>query len=274
MAGVYRTALLSLNEITVLPGRREVVKATVESLAASIKKIGMQNPISVRSEKGRRFVLIAGRHRLEAMRILGENLILASVMNIDDVEARLWEISENLHRAELTVLERSEQVSEWVSLTEAARPQAFSNEVRSKIAKDGTERGRPEGGVRAAARELGMKLTNVQQSNRIAKLTDEAKEAAIEAGLDDNQSALLKIAAATTAAEQVEVVAEIVADKAEPKRRKDDETKVEVVGVAPYSRPAFGWVLTMDAFIRIHTADQVRAAGTYLLANAELAGAA
>jgi hypothetical protein len=41
-------------------------------------------------------------------------------MTVDDVEARLWEISENLHRNEMSSLEGAEQVAEWASL--AARP--------------------------------------------------------------------------------------------------------------------------------------------------------
>ena len=253
MAGVYRTALLSLNEITVLPGRREVVKATVESLAASIKKIGMQNPISVRSEKGRRFVLIAGRHRLEAMRILGENLILASVMNIDDVEARLWEISENLHRSELTVLERSEQVSEWVSLTEAKISTSVSGQVDHK-----PRGGRPTGGVAAASREIGVDRNEARRSDKIASLTDEAKEAAKEAGLDDNQTALLKIAAAKTAAEQVEVVAEIVADKA-VKTITDPPKSTQ-----GYTPPKYGWQVAIDGFIRNYP-DHVEDAINYMM---------
>lgn len=32
-------------------------------------------------------------------------------------DARLWEIAENLHRAELTVQERAEHIAEWVRLT-------------------------------------------------------------------------------------------------------------------------------------------------------------
>jgi hypothetical protein len=42
----------------------------------------------------------------------------ASAFNAGDAEARLWEISENLHRADLTELERSELTSEWVRLIE------------------------------------------------------------------------------------------------------------------------------------------------------------
>jgi hypothetical protein len=36
-------------------------------------------------------------------------------MNND--EARLWEIAENLHRAELSKVERDENVAEWIKIT-------------------------------------------------------------------------------------------------------------------------------------------------------------
>jgi hypothetical protein len=40
------------------------------------------------------------------------------VFDGDETEARRAEISENLHRAELTVQERADHIAEWVRLTE------------------------------------------------------------------------------------------------------------------------------------------------------------
>src|SRR3954471_13123367 len=56
-------------------------------------------------------------------------------------EARLWEIAENLHRADLTVQERSEHVAEWIRLTD------------EKLAQLGpvSTRGRTEGRAMKAA---------------------------------------------------------------------------------------------------------------------------
>ena len=58
----------------------------------------------------------------------------------------------------------------------------------------------PRGGVRATARELGVTRQEAQRAIAIAiaiaSIEPEAREAAREAGLDDNQSALLRIAAA------------------------------------------------------------------------------
>jgi hypothetical protein len=61
-------------------------------------------------------------------------------MNKD--ESRLWEIAENLHRAELTKLERDSNIAEWIKITERV-----SAQVAAK-----PQGGRPEGGVRAASR--------------------------------------------------------------------------------------------------------------------------
>ncbi|GLK71276.1 hypothetical protein GCM10017643_13910 [Ancylobacter dichloromethanicus] len=99
-----------------------------------------------------------------------------------------WEISENLHRAELTKLERDEQISRWVELIELKR---ISRQPDEKI-----ERGRPESGVAAASRELGISEPDARRAVNVASLSDEAKEAAREHGLDDNRTALLEAAKA------------------------------------------------------------------------------
>lgn len=55
-------------------------------------------------------------------------------------------LSENLHRSDPSKLERDEQVAEWIRITERV-----SAQVAAK-----PQGGRPEGGVRAASRELGI----------------------------------------------------------------------------------------------------------------------
>ena len=73
---------------------------------ASIAAIGLQSAPTVVERDGR-YLLVAGRHRLEALKLLGVESVLVRVVDFDDVEARMWTIRENLHRAELTVLQRS-----------------------------------------------------------------------------------------------------------------------------------------------------------------------
>lgn len=79
------------------------------------------------------------------------------------------EIAENLHRAELTVLERDEQVAEWIEL---------SAKVISAQPEPKMDRGRPESGIAAASRDLGIERKDAQRAVKVASLTDEAKQAA------------------------------------------------------------------------------------------------
>ena len=80
-------------------------------------------------------------------------------------------------------LERSGQIARWVELVEAKR---ISAQLAPKM-----DRGRPESGVNAASRDLGIERTDVQRAVKVASLSDEAKRAAEEHGLADNRSALL-----------------------------------------------------------------------------------
>jgi ParB-like chromosome segregation protein Spo0J len=171
---------LALDDIIIPDGRREVDPAVVKRLADSIDSVGLRHPITVR-RKGEKYILVAGRHRMEACRKLGREHVPATITTMTNAEARMWEIAENLHRAELTKLQRAEQIAEWVKLS-------------SQVATKADTGGRPEGGERRAARELGIDKDDVHRSVKIAGLTDDAKEAAQEAGIDDNQSKLLEVA--------------------------------------------------------------------------------
>ncbi|SCD25344.1 hypothetical protein BR141012304_20879 [Brucella inopinata] len=81
--------------------------------------------------------------------------------------AEMAEIAENLHRREITALERTELQARWVEITSRDKPR----EVR---AVSSGERGK-RGGVKQAARDLNLPETNLHQSVRIASLSDDAK---------------------------------------------------------------------------------------------------
>ena len=181
---------ITISDIDIPAGRREVNTASVKRLADSIDKIGLRHPIMVR-EKGDRYVLVAGRHRIEAYKKMDIEHIPATIVKMSNDDARLWEIAENLHRAELTKLERDDNIAEWIKITEK-----LSSQVETKGH-------RPEGGVNAAARELGVEKMDAHRAVKVASLSEEAKDAARETGLDNNRSALLDAAGKSTVAEQV-----------------------------------------------------------------------
>jgi ParB-like chromosome segregation protein Spo0J len=206
---------ISLADIDVGPRLRAIDEKQVQALAESMgSAIGLTTPITIRRE-GQRWKLVAGLHRLEAARRLGWHEIQAVIMVGSEREARLWEIAENLHRADLTVLERAEHLAEWIRLTEA--------EVSTQVAPK-PQGGRPESGIRAAARELGIERTDAQRSIKIASITPGAKEAAREAGMDDNQCKLLKVAGRSPE-QQVDKVVEIASGARRPPGRRQVEKK-------------------------------------------------
>jgi ParB-like chromosome segregation protein Spo0J len=108
---------ISIDRIEVGAHLRSLREEGVVALVASIREIDLHEPITVvcRRHLDRdvggivdAFDLVAGNHRLEACHRLGRAEIRADVVEMNELEARLREIDENLCRAELTALERAE----------------------------------------------------------------------------------------------------------------------------------------------------------------------
>jgi ParB family chromosome partitioning protein len=92
----------------------------VAELAESIAQVGLLQPIGVRPDG----TLVYGYHRLEACKQLGWTEIPAVVVDGDDLHAELAEISENLIRNELTLLERAEHLARMRAVYERLYPNA------------------------------------------------------------------------------------------------------------------------------------------------------
>lgn len=201
--------------------KREVRDDAVKALAESMERVGLRTPITVRPvNDGERLVLVAGAHRLAAAKLLGWERIDAFLEDeCDEIDAELWEIAENLHRAELTALERDEQVARWIELS------------GHKVAQSGpvSQGGRGKtGGLRKALRDLeqdhgvAVKRTEAQRATKVASLSEQAKVTAREVGLDDNRTALLEASRKASAVEQVEFL------KAQAERKAKERANREV----------------------------------------------
>src|SRR3954471_7548111 len=81
--------------------RKEIKEDAVIALMDSISQIGLREPPTIRIEidedGGEYPILIAGRHRVEACKRLGIKRIDCVVFDGDEIDARRWEIAENLH---------------------------------------------------------------------------------------------------------------------------------------------------------------------------------
>lgn len=148
----------------------------------------------------------------------------------------MWEISENLHRAELTKLERDEQVAEWIELKE--RVNAVQIEPHKK-------RGQQPGGISAAAREIGVDETDAKRAVKVASLSDEAKKTARETGLDEHRGILLEAAKEKEPEKQTAIIRDFAARKTAQASKVEADVKAraakEVAEIIAEYVPGDAW---------------------------------
>jgi ParB family chromosome partitioning protein len=85
------------------------------SLAASIRAVGVLQPVLVRPAGPERFELIAGERRWRAARRAGLTMIPAVVRQTDDGRSLEQALVENLHRADLNALEEAAAYQQLIS---------------------------------------------------------------------------------------------------------------------------------------------------------------
>jgi ParB family chromosome partitioning protein len=183
-------------------------EAAVVALAESMQRLGQLSPISVYSPDDNTLRLVTGLHRLEAAKRLGWEGIDAVVVTGNEIERELQEIAENLHRSELTALERDTQIGRWAELTAAKVGQVDPPLGGTQPA---------EKGIRKVARELNLERKDAERAVKVASISPEAQQAARVAGLEDNRNALLSVAKEVTPEAQVAKVRAISSAKTAPK---------------------------------------------------------
>jgi ParB family chromosome partitioning protein len=184
----------------VIPERlRAVEEEHALAIAQSIVEHGLINPITVRSTpaaKNGKYTLVAGAHRIRAEQINEEPEIDAMIVTGDKAEAQLIEITENLFRNELSVIDRAVFVQSYREIweqkhgrIEAGRP---GNRI-NLIQLFGDESG--AGFSKHVADRMGVSVPAIKRLNQIAQnLHPDVRAAVRGTPVADNQSALLKIA--------------------------------------------------------------------------------
>ncbi len=175
--------MIEIEEIDVGARLRPAGEAAVEALAASIARAaeaksgheGLLSPISVRArpqgEEGRPYVLVAGYHRLMALRRLERQTIAAQVLGADAAEAELLEIEENLIRADLTVLDRALHVRAYRRIFEAFYG-PITRGGDTKFSESSGQTAKLAVWSEAAKEKLGLAGRTLERLQKIARLDD------------------------------------------------------------------------------------------------------
>ena len=239
------TISISINAVRVGAGRRKAIAAKVKAIADSIVLLGLRTPITVLPADGEgQHALVAGRHRLEACRLLGHTEIAADI-EADKLAAQLWEIAENFHRSDLTAARRAVLVGRWVKLTAAKIKEDQSVNV-AQVGPDPRERG-----VRAAARALGIARSSAQRAVNIADhLSKAALREAERLGLLNNQRVLSDAASSIGADEQVACL-QHAAERMRKRKGQRAQMKAALKGTDEYTKAAgkakfHAWFDTQD----------------------------
>ena len=182
---------VKISNIKINPGRRDTQQRNVEELARSIAAVGLMNPITVTQDN----TLIAGLHRLEAVKLLGWTEIECTVSDADGLQAELAEIDENFVRAGLSHRELGDLLLRRKELYEAIHPETRQGQRNGQTAKnDNLTVLQAKSFSEDTADKLGVSKRTVERLvQTAANLTPEAKKTIRDAGDKITKGDALKI---------------------------------------------------------------------------------
>ena len=183
----------------------------VVQLAESIRLVGLRHAITVSEDN----VLIAGRHRLAAVKRLGKKTIKAEILPVSGVIAELISIDENLLHASLTVLEESEHLSRREEILDGLGMRAISGHKVGSGKKSRVKNSAPmdpdeedeEPKIKTTkdiASEAGMSERSAQVRLQVAKSIDKtARNKIRDTDAADNASELLRLSKVDPATQNI-----------------------------------------------------------------------
>lgn len=196
----YKVPVINISEIVIRKRMRKINYEKAKSLSESIKEIGLLTPVLLSGK-----TLVAGAHRVEAHKILGEKQIQYSpIGDANDPEfLAIYEIDENLFRHELSPAERAEHIAKRIEIMAARKfPEKLKDTTESyvkieldkgsrkdsdklcqkvsEVAERGAERAAKAEAKKELAESLGMETTHIN-----AEIKNH--QAVTDAGLDQNK---------------------------------------------------------------------------------------
>ncbi len=138
------TALQELSVTAIEPNpnqpRIHFDEEALADLAASIRELGVLQPVLVRVTEPGRYCLIAGERRWRAARRAGLDTIPAIVRDTDDVGSIEQALVENLHRQDLTALEEAAAYQQLIEDFHLTHDEVATRVGKSRVAVTNTLR--------------------------------------------------------------------------------------------------------------------------------------
>lgn len=120
--------------------RRHFDEESLTALAASVRELGVLQPVLVRAEEGGSFELIAGERRWRAAKRAGLATIPCIVRGGDDLASLEAAVVENLHRQDLNPLEEAAAYQQLIEDFGLTHDQVATRVGKSRVAISNTLR--------------------------------------------------------------------------------------------------------------------------------------
>jgi ParB family chromosome partitioning protein len=196
---------IRLATIGISPKLRAINDKAVDALAESISRIGLLQPIGITADKQ----LIYGRRRVAACLQLGHEMIPAVILDLDDMEAKLAEIDENLIRSPLSKAERIKALQRRKEIYEAMHPE--TKKPKGGRPKKNSAETAPFS--EDTAKATGKSKRSVQADVALSKkLDDEAVKIIADTPVANKKTELAKLAALSPD-DQRDIAQQIVDEK-------------------------------------------------------------
>jgi len=145
--------------------RRIFDNKSLEDLMASIREIGIIQPITVRYTGNGKYELIAGERRLRAAKNLQLQFVPCIVTNVNDEDSAIMTLTENLQRKDLNCFEEAEGIRQLIEVFGITQDEA--------------------------AIRIGKSQSSVANKLRILKLPERVKDYIIVNGLTERHARAL-----------------------------------------------------------------------------------